>query len=131
MTYDPVRLVHHTTGPTRIFIEVYIDAETGNLVFDGQDIGEPVKAWFGDSDYEYWLVVKNSWKPALIAALMQDAGGRPGIAGGIFARTPDMGDDELLLALILDRYHDDISAVTRFREWCDAHNIPTEYSSYA
>jgi hypothetical protein len=123
--------VHYTTGPTRIFIEVYIDAETGNLVFDGQDIGEPVKAWFGDSDYEYWLVIKSSWKPVVLAALTQDGGDRQGILGATPARATDMEDDKLLLALILDRYHDDISAVSHFREWCDAHNIPTEYSSYA
>jgi hypothetical protein len=126
----PVRLVHHTTGPTRIFIEVYIDAETGDLVFDGQDIGPLVEEWFGDSDYEYWLVVKSISKPAVMAALTQEQG-RKGVAGAAPARPPDMPDDELLLALIAERYRDDLCAVSRFRAWCEDHNIPTEFSSYA
>jgi hypothetical protein len=57
-------------GPTSITIDVGITGE-GDLLFSGQDIGEAPKEVFGDSDYEYWLLVKAADKDRLVLALLE------------------------------------------------------------
>ena len=72
-------------GETSIFIDAEID-ERGNLVISGQDVGKAPEEFWGDSDYEYWVVV------------------------------PPEEKDKLLLALIEEAYKDDTQVVSKFRD---------------
>ena len=65
---DKVNLVQ-VKGPTSIYIDVEITAE-GDLLFSGQDIGQAPKEFFGDSDYEYWLLLKAGEKDRVLLALL-------------------------------------------------------------
>lgn len=68
---DKVNLVR-TTGPTSIYIEAEI-TDDGDLLFSGQDLGDSPREIFGDSDYEYWLLIKAAHKDALLLALIEEA----------------------------------------------------------
>ncbi len=57
-------------GKTSVFIDAEI-GEDGGLVISGQDIGEAAEEYWGDSDYEYWLVVPGEEKDRLLLALLE------------------------------------------------------------
>ncbi|NHJ12924.1 MAG: hypothetical protein EAX95_04570 [Candidatus Thorarchaeota archaeon] len=57
-------------GETSVFIDAEINDE-GSLVLSGQDVGEAPEKHFGDSDYEYWVVVKEEQKDRVILALIE------------------------------------------------------------
>ena len=61
-------------GETSVFIDAEIK-EDGTFVLFGQDIGEAPKKHFGDSDYEYWVVVQEEQKDRVLLALMEKAFG--------------------------------------------------------
>jgi hypothetical protein len=48
-----------------------IDDE-GNLVLEGYDLGETPELFWGDSDYEYWLVVKGDYKDTILLWLIKE-----------------------------------------------------------
>lgn len=48
-----------------------IDDE-GSLVLEGYDIGELVREWWGDSDYEYWLKVAADDKDTVLLWLIKE-----------------------------------------------------------
>lgn len=50
-----VTLYHHETTDIKIDIEARFEGDT--LVIDGYDIGERVKDYWGDSDYEYSITI--------------------------------------------------------------------------
>ncbi|HUY00034.1 MAG TPA: hypothetical protein VMV49_10805 [Candidatus Deferrimicrobium sp.] len=52
-------------------LEACID-DQGDLVLEGYDIGDFVKEYWGDSDYEYWLRVKAEHVPAVLLWLIQE-----------------------------------------------------------
>jgi hypothetical protein len=64
-----VKLVEYR-GSTSVFIDAKIDEE-GKFVVSGQDIGELPEQHFGDSDYEYWVVVPKAEKDRVLLALME------------------------------------------------------------
>jgi hypothetical protein len=61
-------------GKTWVFINAEIN-EKGSLVLSGQDVGEVPEKHFGDSDYEYWVVVLEQHKDRVILVLMEKAFG--------------------------------------------------------
>lgn len=87
-------------GPTSIYIDVEI-TEEGDLLFSGQDIGHAPMEAFGDSDYEYWLLVKAEHK------------------------------DQVLLALLEKFYSSNTRVISELREYLNAKGIPNEFDSYA
>ncbi len=87
-------------GPTSVFIDAEIAAD-GNLQISGQDVGDAPRQWWGDSDYEYWVVVKADQK------------------------------DRVLLALLEKLYAGNSCADSEFMALLKARNIPFEFSSYA
>ncbi|MGD8584725.1 MAG: hypothetical protein PVH65_10090 [Chloroflexota bacterium] len=87
-------------GPTSIYIDVEITDE-GDLLFSGQDIGKAPEEFFGDSDYEYWLLVKAAQK------------------------------DQLLLALIERFYSGNTRVISELREFLNARGIANEFDSYS
>ncbi|NVM53756.1 MAG: hypothetical protein HWN66_08655 [Candidatus Helarchaeota archaeon] len=57
-------------GKDHQVLEIKITDE-GNLVFEGYDIGEFVKEYWGDSDYEYWLTIKAEHIPTVLLHLIK------------------------------------------------------------
>lgn len=63
-------------GPTSRFINARIE-DDGNLIVEGQDLGEAPKKWFDDEDYEFWVTVKAENKDSVILAFIEKLfGGR-------------------------------------------------------
>lgn len=68
-------------GSTSRFIHARIE-DNGNLVMDGQDVGDAPQKWFGDEDYEFWVTVEAEDKDSLILALIERLfGGKFGAVG--------------------------------------------------
>ena len=82
-------------------LEIYID-ETGNLVFEGYDIGDAVERYWGDSDYEYWLTIKAQHLPTVLLNLIKEC----------FDKKLFTNDSE-------------------FRDWLEKQGIPSEFHSWA
>ncbi|MFW9845631.1 MAG: hypothetical protein ACFFD6_02700 [Candidatus Thorarchaeota archaeon] len=93
-----VKLVEHR-GSTSIFIDAEIDKE-GRLVLSGQDIGELPEKHFGDSDYEYWVIVPRDQK------------------------------DRILLSLMEKLYADNTKAVSEFMDLMKSKGIPYEFGTW-
>ena len=114
-------------GETSVFIDAEID-EKGDLVLSGQDIGKAPKDWFGDSDYEYWLVVAASDKEHVLSILLgQVAGGQQ------FRPAGDASEDEkdwALLTVIEKTYGGDLRAVSVFRDLLKANGIRFEFRTH-
>lgn len=97
----------------------------GRLVISGQDLGPAVSSVWGDSDYEYWLVVDRQYFDRLIARLATK-----------LRREVDVPDDQVaadkLLLDLLRRawgggtFESDVD----FRRWLNAVHIPSDFSSY-
>lgn len=121
-----VQLFRGTSGSTCITLSVSIDPENGDLLWEGYDIGDDVEKYWGDSDYEYWLLIKGTFKQAVLAALIRERERE-----GKSSDTTPAADDELLLKLISEKYSDDPGAFTKFWDWCKDLGIPAEFSSYA
>jgi len=57
-------------GPTSRFIHARIE-DNGNLIVEGQDVGEAPQKWFEDEDYEFWVTVRAEDKDSVILALIE------------------------------------------------------------
>jgi hypothetical protein len=95
------RLVLRRTddGATVSVVEVVV-TESGDLVMEGQDVGEAPREFFGDSDYEYWVTVRGS------------------------------GKDAVLLRLLADRFGPEGAPSSAFMEWLTANGIEYELSTF-
>ena len=114
-------------GETSVFIDAEIDAK-GNLVLSGQDIGKAPKEWFGDSDYEYWLVVAALDKDHVLSILLGQAASGPQLRPAIDASEDEK--DWALLTAIAKRYGGDLQAVSAFCDLLKAHGIRFEFRTY-
>jgi len=54
---DKIILYHLERPDIKISMTMYFD-DTGQLIFDGHDIGKSVDEFMGDSDYEYGYIIK-------------------------------------------------------------------------
>jgi len=81
-------------------LEIFID-ENGNLVFEGYDIGDFVKEYWGDSDYEYWLSIKAEHVLTVLLSLIKECFDK-----GLFKN-----DSE-------------------FRSWLEKNGIPSNFQSW-
>jgi hypothetical protein len=112
---------------TSIFIDAEID-EKGNLVVSGQDIGKAPKEWFGEEDYEYWLVVAASDKDRVLPILLERAAG-----GEQFRPAGDASEDEkdwALLAVIEKMYRGDLRVVSALRDLLEANGIGFQFRTF-
>jgi hypothetical protein len=105
---------------TRTLQDVYVSAESGDLVFEAQDVGALPQEMWGDSDYEWWVTVAAADKPAVLAALRAEHG-EPAVE--------DDGDVPLL-ALIRVAFGGRPDAVDAARHWLDERSIPHSFSSW-
>jgi len=100
-----IKLIESRSEGLSVFLDAGIN-EQGNLELEGQDLGARVEAHWGDSDYEYWVVVPKDYK------------------------------DTVLLWLLKERFDGAAAAPTRFQndsefmEWLKAKGIPYQFSSY-
>jgi len=115
-------------GATSVFIDAEID-EAGNLVISGQDIGEEPKRLFGDSDYEYWLMVPESEKHRVLPMLSQTV--TPGAEGGAFHEdgSPEL-EDGLLLRRLEQVYGGNACVVSALMDLFRANGIPYSFNTY-
>ena len=81
------------------FLAVKIDE--GNLVFEGHDLGDSVKEYWGDFDYEYWLRVEAEHLPKLLLELIKET----------FIKKIFTNDSE-------------------FKEWLKTKGIPSQFDSW-
>ena len=72
----------------------------GVLRFSGHDMGEAPERFFGDDEYEYWLVIEARDK------------------------------DRLLLALIDKLYSGNLSLISEFQSFLSSEGIPSNFWSY-
>ncbi|MBN2228653.1 MAG: hypothetical protein JW779_03595 [Candidatus Thorarchaeota archaeon] len=86
-------------GETSIFIDVGID-ESGNVMMSGQDLGKVPQEYWGDSDYEYAILVNHGER------------------------------DELLLALLQQMFSGSREAFSKFRDFLTKYNIKYEFDSW-
>ena len=105
---------------TSTFQGVYISAESGDLVFEAQDLGELPRKMYGDSDYEWWVRVAAADKPAVLAALRAEHG-EPTVEGE---------GDAALLALLQAAFGGRPDAVDAARHWLDEKSIANSFSSW-
>ena len=69
-----------------ITINIVARFEEDKLVIDGYDIGEAVKAAWGDSDYEYVMTIPAAGLPALCGLLKVEVDDRKGLLKAIAKR---------------------------------------------
>jgi hypothetical protein len=105
---------------TTTFQGVYVSSESGDLVFEAQDVGALPLEIFGDSDYEWWVTVAASDKPAVLAALRAEHG-ELAIEGE---------GDAPLLALLEAVFGGRRDAVDAVRRWLDEKPIAYSFSSW-
>jgi hypothetical protein len=72
-------------GPTSRFIHARVE-DNGNLIVEGQDVGEAPQKWFDDGDYEFWVTVKAEDKDSVILALIEK------LFGGRFSAVDEFRD---------------------------------------
>jgi hypothetical protein len=102
--------------------EAYIN-DAGDLVVEVQDLGQELQELFGDSDYEWWVVVRESEKPRLLTRLLEEQPTSTALT--------ESDQDALLLSLIERRFAGLPSAPSDFEDWCEANAIAFERTTYA
>ena len=74
--------LYEKRGETSIFIDAEI-TDSGDLQLSGQDIGKAPREFWGDDDYEYWLIVPSEQKDRTLLALLEELyGGNPRAVSG-------------------------------------------------
>ena len=114
-------------GGTSVYIDAEID-EKGNLLLSGQDLGKAPKDWFGDSDYEYWVVVAASDKELVLSILLGQVADGPR-----FRPADDASQDEkdwALLGVMEKAYGGELRAVSAFCDLLRANGIRFEFRTY-
>ncbi|MBI4165859.1 MAG: hypothetical protein HY508_09015 [Acidobacteria bacterium] len=89
-------------------LSVFLNAginERGDLELEGQDLGASVEAHWGDSDYEYWVVVPKDYKDTVLLWLLKER----------FDATPQTSP---------------LKNDSEFMEWLKAKGIPYQFNSY-
>jgi hypothetical protein len=80
--YSKRVLLLEERGATSRFIHARIE-NNGNLVVEGQDVGEEPLKWFDDEDYEFFVTVREEDKDQVLLALIQK------VFGGKFRAVDD------------------------------------------
>lgn len=91
--------LYEQRGETSVLIDAEID-DSGDLQVSGQDLGRAPEEFWGDTDYEYWVIVRRDHKDRLLLALIER----------VFAGHP--------------------TAVSEFAEFLKSHGIPGEGGSW-
>ncbi len=140
-----ITMQQYKTESVSVHLDASID-DDGSLNLEGQDIGDSVEKYWGDSDYEYFLYVKKDDKEKIPLLLLKERFGNmsdfqkwlnekgiPGAEGGaardfetFLAANSDYIDTILLLLL-----KEQFKTMSDFMAWLDERNIPKEFGSWA
>jgi hypothetical protein len=71
MKISKIKLIESKSERLSIYLSAKIE-ENGNLVLEGQDLGEFVEERYGDGDYEYSLTVKAEYKDTILLNLIKE-----------------------------------------------------------
>jgi hypothetical protein len=96
---NPHIRLYEKRGETSIFIDAEIN-DKGSVVLSGQDLGKAPEEFWGDSDYEYWIIVDQQQK------------------------------DHLLLSLIKDKFGGNAQAFSNFQDYLINEGIPYDFDSW-
>ena len=132
------------TESVAVYLEAHVD-DDGSLNLEGQDIGDSVEKYWGDSDYEYFLYVKKENKEKILPLLMKERFvsmsdfvnwlGEKGIPGAPSGTARDFEtyltthldyQDSILLLLLKERF----TTMSDFMVWLDERRIPKEFGSW-
>jgi len=123
---DPVRLIEKETEAISILLNAQVNPD-GSLVLSGQDLGQYVEEFWGDLDYEYFIIIPRDQKPVLLRRLLVEAD-RSQIS---IRQEPESTDDERLLLLLRAMFRLKIFANdSDFQKWLTQQNIKYEFHSY-
>lgn len=118
-----VKLSRESSPNITVRLSAWTDRE--GLVIEGQDLGPAVSSIWGDSDYEYWLMVDREHLEVLQAALDRKLGRAPPLPDG------PGESDHLLLSSIKEAWNIGLFKTdVDFRAWLEAVDIPNRFSSY-
>jgi hypothetical protein len=112
-------------GETSRFVDAEIN-KNGELVVSGQDVGKAPLEWWGDSDYEFWVIVASKDKQKVLHALV-----RRSQENGIPPPIEVEGEDVALLALVQQLYGRHFHAVDEFRDSLESEGIPYQWGTWA
>ena len=123
---DPVRLIEKETEAISISLNAQVNPD-GSLVLSGQDLGQYVEEFWGDLDYEYFIIIPRDQKPVLLRRLLVEAD-RSQIS---IRQEPESTDDERLLLLLRAMFRLKVFANdSDFQKWLTQQNIKYEFHSY-
>jgi hypothetical protein len=105
-----ITLYHHEATDIKVDVEARFKGDT--LLIDGYDIGERVKEYWGDSDYEYSITIPPKSVLQLYDLLMIRS-----------------GDRQSLLQELAKRYHSN-TCFSEIRKLLDDHHIECEGFSW-
>lgn len=109
------------------FRSVCVQISGDHFQMDTHDMGRATEEFWGDSDYEFWTVVKKAEWPKLIAAFAQEVGADAWAASPETWHALDGARQaSLLLAVAKVLFAGDSRATDRVRDICARHNV--EYS---
>jgi len=118
-----VSLFREVRSDISISISVYIHPEDGSLVIEGQDCGEMVMKFHGDSDYEYWVVIPALEKGKLLESLQEKGFGRRDWQLWV-------SDDVRLLSAVKARFGGNNDVISEIQKYCAESGIVTKFHSY-
>jgi len=135
----------YKTESVSVSLDAYID-DDGSLNMEGQDIGDSVEKYWGDSDYEHFLYVKKEDKEKIPLLLLKerfasmtdflkwlDEKGLPAAPGDT---APDFEthlnthldyQDTILLFLLKEQF----TTMSDFMAWLNERKIAKEFGSWA
>jgi hypothetical protein len=107
--------------------------DDGDLILEGYDVGEAPKEFWGDSDYEYWRMVKKDYKDTILDWLIKERFDtklgfniwlkKKGIPSGKVRKDYK---DTTLLWLIKERFDTE----SDFSIWLKRKGIPSQFDSW-
>ena len=114
-------------GPTVVAVDLIID-DAGDLLMEGQDLGEAPDRFFGSDDYGYTVRVRRADVPRLREALLREG---PGVRPEHVARVPETAGEEdgLLLAQLVARFGASDRPTSEFMAWLEAAEIPFGFAT--
>ncbi len=95
------------------------------LVVEGQDLGPGVSAFWGDSDYEYWVTVRPDHLDKVLRELASKLGKKAP------APRREKRRDRLILEYLKQAFSKGMfESSSDYRRWLDAVDVPSEFFSY-
>lgn len=133
------------TESVSVSLDAHID-DDGSLNLEGQDIGDSVEKYWGDSDYEYFLYVRKEDKEKIPLLLLKERFAsmsefvkwldEKDLPGAPDASAPEFRaylnthldyQDTILLLLLKEQF----KTMSDFMAWLDERRIPKEFGSWA